>query len=67
MNPQLNLIATFHMLDAYDEGREWVCECPACHNVRRSPELVSALWENIRRHPPKPKTGGSPPVLYVPN
>jgi hypothetical protein len=42
---QLDLVASMHMLDVYNEGTEcteWKCECVACQSLRnQSPILVT--------------------------
>jgi hypothetical protein len=53
LNPQLNILATVHMLEAYDEGKDWDCSCAACQDIRRLPELVEALQQELNKLPPK--------------
>ena len=46
--------ASFHMLDAYDESVEWVCECRACSAVRGCPALRDAMNVALKSKPSKP-------------
>jgi hypothetical protein len=61
----LHIIASIHMLTAYDEGKQWTCECQGCKSVRERPELAAAFWTEINRKPPNPKAKKAPPVHLV--
>ena len=58
-------LAAFHMLDAYDEGYKWECQCEHCHAVRNDPALEAAMQKALVSKPPKPK--GKPTPIQIIN
>jgi len=65
MNAAMHLVAAMHMMDAYNAGTPWICDCPGCSSVRVVPDLEAALWNSIKGDAPE-STRKSPPVIFVP-
>lgn len=57
-----HLVAAMHMLDTYDQSRTWDCPCLKCEATRVDPDLIAALWKEIRKKPPNPSSKPSPPT-----
>ena len=48
-NVALDVLGTYHIMEAYRTTNEWTCKCSACQYVRAEPRLVASIYKALAK------------------